>query len=861
MPKVLTFVDSGPNQEAYKNILQSLMENVVEIPGGELSFAYWPGMDDAAAKIRRDDPDLTFICGETALNQMMRVKGIKRCSGKLMEWDDRPVVPLLSPGYISSHSKELAPYAESIQKAYMVASGEEFNEPENEFEIIHTFKELLPYLPYLSNASWVSFDFETTTLTDMATFDPNFRLRGLALTYQIGSAIFLDLENMSEDDLRHVAMALDEKVFGNPDIVKIGHNVKFDMHCAVVLGIKQFKGQFHCTMLMSQLLDENTPNGLKYLVSVYFPAFSGYEDKLQGTRWEDIPTERLAPYACLDSDLTLRLYLCFTNIMLERHPRIYNLFRNLTVPATKALFQAEQNGMLIDKEYIEEAILHTEADIIEQEQKLRSNRVVKQYQNYRDQSHKNKMITQLEDKMRREEEREFAETPADRRDKRVVALQVEMLEEPDPKKKSEYSERIAKEKAKKYGPTPKDASLKRIELLKKKVDAWRTGKVTSTDLINFGSSTQMNELIYGSHGFNFDPPQDPISGKPKSGTGKEVLNYIADRSGFLDNLLAYRQLTKILSTYLIAIRDRIDKDGKIHTSFNQHVAKTGRLSSSNPNLQNQISRTKYEVVEEAVKRVKKSFSVPEGYTLIQADYSQAELRLIAHYSQDKRMMKAYLNDQDLHELTAANAKGLTVEKWRELDPKEKKQSRFEAKSENFGLIYGMSAGGYRDYARVQYGIIMSKKKAEDRRDNFFELYPSLLDYHKTYKAKAYKFGHVRTMFGRKVRLPELRSFNKYKVGHAERNAINSPIQGTAGEMTIFAFSLLQPILDERVIFVNTIHDSILYYVPDDILDSTINQIAKVMENLPIEVYFDRTLSLPMKADFETSKKSWGDLAA
>ena len=334
-----------------------------------------------------------------------------------------------------------------------------------------------------------------------------------------------------------------------------------------------------------------------------------------------------------------------------------------------------------------------------------------------------------------------------------------------------------------------------------------------------------------------------------------------DLGEFLDNLLAYRQLTKILSTYLVSIRDKIGADGKIHTSFNQHVAKTGRLSSSKPNLQNQISRTKYEIVEEAVKRVKQSFSVPFGYTLLQGDYSQAELRLIAHYSQDKRMMKAYLDDKDLHEITAANAKGLTLKDWHELEAKEKKQSRFEAKSENFGLIYGMSAGGYRDYARVQYGIIMGKRKSEERRDEFFRLYPSLLEYHKTYKAKAYKFGHVRTMFGRKVRLPELKSFNRIKVGHAERNAINSPIQGTAGEMTIFAFSLLQPLLDKRVIFINTIHDSILYYVPDDILEETISLIKTVMENLPIEVYFDRTLSLPMKADFERSKESWGKLAA
>jgi DNA polymerase-1 len=276
-------------------------------------------------------------------------------------------------------------------------------------------------------------------------------------------------------------------------------------------------------------------------------------------------------------------------------------------------------------------------------------------------------------------------------------------------------------------------------------------------------------------------------------------------------------------------------------------------------MQNIISRTKYPVVEETVKLVKNSFSVPKGYTLIQADYSQAELRLMAHYSQDKRMMDAYKKDLDLHMVTAAAAKSLSVEKWHELDEKVKKQSRFEAKAENFGLIYGMSAGGFRNYARVQYGLIIGPRKAEERRNSFFKTYPALTTYHNTYKAKGYKFGYVRTMFGRKVLIPDLKSYNRIKVGHAERNCINSPIQGTAGEMTIFAFALLMHILDERVYFVNTIHDSILFYVPDDILEETILLIKTVMENLPIEVYFDRTLSLPMKADFERSKESWGQL--
>jgi len=860
MLNLLIFIDRSKAQEHFKAMLKKLMVDVIGICEDELLFHYWPGIEKATELIQADEPDLTFICGEEALNQMLRVKGIRRMSGKLRDWNAHLLVPLLSPGYIENHPSELAPYAESIQKAYMTASGEGYEEPTNDYVLIKTFQEFLPYFQYLKQASWLTYDYETTSLTDMGTFDPGFRLRGLAITYQIGSAIFIDLENMPADDTRQIAKALDE-VFGDPNIVKIAHNAKFDLQCAAKMGVTKFRGQFHDTMLMSQLLDENTPNGLKYLVSVYFPAFAGYEDKLQSAAWEHVPMERLAPYSALDSDLTLRLYLLFTNIMLEKEPRIYNLYRNLTAPAMMALLRAELNGMKVDVEYLDQAIKDTELDIFEQEKKLRSNTTVIGYQKFRNEEATKRTISDIQDRINRENERTFAENSYDRRDARVRGLETQIKGEKDAGRVSKLMDRIRVEKAKTYGITPAQARDNRVKELEKKIAQLHVGEIIIDEPLNFASPQQMNDLIYGPQGFNFNPPRDPITDEYKTGTGKEVLNYISDRSGFLDNLLAFRQLQKILSTYLVSIKNKLDSNGYIHTNFNQHVTKTGRLSSDKPNLQNIISRTKYKVVEEAVKRVKRVFSVPSGYSLCQYDYSQAELRLIAHYSQDSEMMKAYRNNQDLHELTAARARDMTLDKFRALDEKERKQFRFEAKADNFGLIYGMSAGGYRNYARVEYGIILSRKQAEERRNSFFRTYPSLLKYHHLYKAKAHKYGHVRTMFGRKVRLPDLKSFNSIKSSHAERNAINSPIQGTAGEMTIFAFALLQPILDARVLFVNTIHDSILYYIPNDILEQESVKIKYVMENLPIEKYFDKTLSLPMKADEERSQESWGQLAS
>lgn len=526
-----------------------------------------------------------------------------------------------------------------------------------------------------------------------------------------------------------------------------------------------------------------------------------------------------------------------------------------------ALFNMERVGMQIDKKYLAQAITETEQMVAEQESQLRGYDRVKAYQAYRDESAKQVVMARIEDRIQAEKDKVFKTlSPAEKRDQRVIDLITEMAHEQDPDRKATLGVRIDKEQNKVFKSiSSSEARDNRVRALEQEKEDWHTGKIVRTTPINFNSPDQMNELLYEKHGFNFDLPMDPITHQPKKGTGKDVVTYISDKSGFIDRLLGYRQLGKVLSTYLISILNKTDSNDLIHTTFNQHITKTGRLSSESPNLQNQITRTKYKVVEKAVQFVKRAFTVPSGYTLAQADYSQAELRLIAHYSQDKAMMKAYKDNIDLHELTAASMKKMTVEKFRELPEKDYKQRRFEAKSQNFGLIYDMSAGGYRDYARINYGLVLSKRKAEQEREAFFQMYPELRSYHKLYKAKAYKYGYVRTMFGRKVRLPDLHSYNKWKVGHAERNAINSPIQGTAGEMTEFAIAILQHVLDSRVLIVNSVHDSILFYIPDDILEETLKIIRHVMENLPIDLYFDRELSLPMIADVETSKLSWGQL--
>ena len=321
----------------------------------------------------------------------------------------------------------------------------------------------------------------------------------------------------------------------------------------------------------------------------------------------------------------------------------------------------------------------------------------------------------------------------------------------------------------------------------------------------------MGSLLYGAEGFGFEKPYVKAKRAEAEATGKEYLMELNDSTRFIDDLLLYRSIGKTLSTYLHGINDRLDANDRVHTSFLQHGTKSGRLSSQNPNLQNltNVAKLTDPTAIEVVSMVKKPFIAPEGYTLCQIDYSQAELRIIASFAGETNMLDAYNAGIDLHALYAARMLKTDLDGFYKLDKADQKNWRTRAKAGNFGLIYGMSAEGLVHYAKNNYGVILSLKEATEMRNDFFAMYPRLLDYHDTYIAKGRKFGYVRTLYGRMRRVPQILDQNEYIRGMDERVAINSPVQGTAGEFTVFAISLLRNRLDPRVKFVNTVHDSIV----------------------------------------------------
>ena len=248
-------------------------------------------------------------------------------------------------------------------------------------------------------------------------------------------------------------------------------------------------------------------------------------------------------------------------------------------------------------------------------------------------------------------------------------------------------------------------------------------------------------------------------------TSEEVLVRLKDKHPIIEKILDFRSLRKLLSTYVEALPKLIHKKtGKIHTSFNQTIAATGRLSSTNPNLQNIPIR------EERGREIRKSF-IPsdDNHLILSADYSQIELRLMAHLSQDKNMIEAFNNKEDIHASTAAKINKISLNDV-------SGEMRRQAKVANFGIIYGISAFG------LSQRMYITRTEAKQLIDGYFETYPGVKAFMNRCIKMARENGYVETMYGRRRYLPDIFSRNSVVRGNAERNAINSPIQGSAADI-------------------------------------------------------------------------------
>ena len=370
-------------------------------------------------------------------------------------------------------------------------------------------------------------------------------------------------------------------------------------------------------------------------------------------------------------------------------------------------------------------------------------------------------------------------------------------------------------------------------------------EVKGEELKNYGEKLtvrihELEKLIWQQAGeeFNINSPKQlgvilfekmaiPGGKKTKTGysTSADILEKLASENPIVNDILEYRQLTKLKSTYADGLGAVIEKDGRIHSTFNQTITATGRISSTEPNLQNIPVRM------ELGRLIRKVFVPEAGFVFLDADYSQIELRVLAHMSGDEKLIKAYREAEDIHRLTASQVFHIPLEEFTPLQ-------RRNAKAVNFGIVYGISSFG------LSQDLSITRKEAAAYIQKYFETYPSIKGFLDGLVEQGKEKGYVSTMFGRKRPVPELKSSNFMQRSFGERVAMNSPIQGTAADIIKIAMNrVYKRLLDEKLRsrLVLQVHDELLIETWKD----EIPQVSRILEeemkgaaNLAVELEVD-----------------------
>lgn len=369
------------------------------------------------------------------------------------------------------------------------------------------------------------------------------------------------------------------------------------------------------------------------------------------------------------------------------------------------------------------------------------------------------------------------------------------------------------------------------ELAKRLVELEQKAHDIAGEPFNLSSPKQLQTILFEKQGIK--PLKKTPGGAPS--TSEDVLEELALDYPLPKVILEYRGLAKLKSTYTDKLPLMINpKTGRVHTSYHQAVTATGRLSSTDPNLQNIPIRN------EEGRRIRQAFIAPQDYVIVAADYSQIELRIMAHLSRDKGLLRAFAEGKDIHRATAAEVFGLP------LDGVSSEQRR-SAKAINFGLIYGMSAFG------LSRQLNISRKESQRYMDLYFERYPGVLEYMERTRQQAKEQGYVETLEGRRLWLPDINSSNAARRAGAERAAINAPMQGTAADIIKRAMIDVDAWLEKdapRVKMIMQVHDELVFEVHNEEVEAVSTKIHQLMEG-------SMTLDVPLLVEVGTGN-NWGE---
>lgn len=682
---------------------------------------------------------------------------------------------------------------------------------ESRYDIIKSFSQVKRLVKACLKTGIASVDFETNA---EGIYNKTFKPTILSVTFQVGSGVSIPLchHEYENPHWKRWLKYFGRKVVENPNITKVGWNLKFDLQIFELYGI-YVRGTVLDGMLMKYLLNEEKPNDLKSMVRRYLPEHGDYEkaEKFDKIPWDKKPLEPLCKYGCQDTDYTLRLAMFFESKLIEIG--MYPLFRHLIMPASRVLQHAEKTGLYLDRKFNQELL----------------------------ESYKPKIEQATSNCLNLPRVKKFSRWLVQERISKYLASIESELEDLD------YH-------------NPKDA--RKIASREQKISNIRAGVFTTkkelelTREVNLGSTIDLPLLLYSEKGFKFpiikytkDKKTNRDTDKPSTDEDTlvelrlTVKNPENPKAIFLDNLLELRGLKKMYTTYIEGWHDKVQDDDRIHGQFKIIGTTSGRLSSSEPNLQ-QIPKTSVDA------NIKKQLVAPKGKLYMALDYSQAELRIMAHLSGDETYLEAFAKGQDPHLAIAANKYGVSYEEANKAysdeqhpDYKLWKNRRKQAKQICFGIIYGIQKKLLAvKLSDPKAGIIVTPDEAQQQLNEFFQEHPKIKKFMINQEKVLVRHGYIKSLFGRKRRLPQVYSDNEQEAAYAVRLSVNMPCQSAASDMTLFASILnywkmrqgILPYMPETC----TVHDAVYYLAdPQDVNVWVVYNIWETCRNPDTKKYF------------------------
>jgi DNA polymerase-1 len=628
---------------------------------------------------------------------------------------------------------------------------------ETRYTIIKNKKELKKLIACCKATGYACCDYETNA---EPIYNKGFKPTILSVSWMPGFGASIPLDHFETKDYtspgwnwKKMLRKFGEEVIENYEITKVAWNWKFDDQINQKYQIF-YRGTCLDGMLAKYLLNEEKPNDLKSMVRRYLPEYGNYEkqDAFDKIPWDKKELDPLCHYGCQDTDYTLRLMIFFEKKLIDLG--LYSTFRNLIMSASRVLTSVEKNGLYLDREFNNQLLETYKPKIDAARQAIYDLPRVKKFEKKYNQEKIDKYIQSIE-------------------------AELEELDYNDPKDKRKIVSREQKISNIKAG----------IFTTKKEQELIRP--------INLGSSVDLPALMYSEEGFHFEVIKNNESGKPS--TDEETLTNLrltvkkpdSPKAIFLDRLLELRGLEKMYKTYIEGWNEKVQDDDRLHGRFLIHGTTSGRLSSAEPNAQ-QIPKTSVDP------NIKLQLKAPKGTLYIASDFSQAELRIMAHLSGDETYLNAFNSGQDPHLAIAANKYHIPYEEALKIyedenHPEHKiwEVRRKQAKQIAFGLIYGIGAKLLAvKLSDPKSGIIVTPEEAQKEMDIFFGQHPKLKTFLKKQEKFLRKNGHLVSLFGRKRRLPQIYSNDKGEEAYALRLALNFPCQSAASDMCLFGSILI-----------------------------------------------------------------------